>query len=183
MKSKDVITMRNELLDRMVEEFHDTFIPAVRNETEDPEAPGIVRAILDQIGGDEGDAEGVMGEFFFSPMSSEDDEVHVFNAMMTISDQVPEDNLPAFFEAMSYINFHIPLGCFAYDKDHSYFCFRLSVSIPMNFDKEAIYGLMSAAAANAAHVTDDYMQVLLDVAENKFSVDEVMDILGGRREK
>ena len=34
-----------------------------------------------------------------------------------------------------------------------------------------------------AALPDNYMQVLLNMAENKFSVDEVMDILGGRREK
>ncbi len=182
MKKNDVIAMRNELLDRMVEEFHDAYIPAIRNENEDPEAPAVVRAILDRIGGDEGDGEGVIGEFFFTPMSSEDDEVHLFNAMLTISDQIPEDNLAAFFEAMCYINFHIPLGCFTYDKDHTFFCFRLAFSIPMGFDKEAIYGLMNAAAANAARVADTYIPILTKVAENKFSVDEVMDVLGGRRQ-
>ncbi len=174
----ETIEMRNELLDRLVEEFHDAYIAAAIAENDDPEAPKIVRALLDEVG----DSDGVMGEYFFTPMSSEEDPIQVFNAILTLSEDMPEDNLPAFFEAMSYINYHIPVGAFSFNKDHTFFCFKMSVVIPMGYDKDVIYGLMSAVAGNSASIVDLYMEALMDIANNKISVEEVKDMVDIHRE-
>ncbi len=172
MNIKDVEAMRNELLDRMVEDFKEGYTAAVASQDEG--APKVVRAILDEIGIDEG----AIGEYYFTP-NSEDDEIQIFNAILTMSDSVPEDNLPALYETMSYINFVIPVGCFAYDKDHNFLTFRLSVSMPITFDKEAVYSMMNIAVGNSASVVDSFMNVLIKVSNGEFTVGEVKGILGG----
>lgn len=174
----ETIEMRNELLDRLVEEFHEAYIAAAVAEIDDPEAPKIVRALLHEVG----DSDGVMGEYFFTPMSSEEDPIQVFNAILTLSEDIPEDNLPALFEAMSYINYHIPVGAFSLNMEHTFFCFKMSVTIPMGYDKDVIYGLMSAAAGNSASIVDLYMQPLMDVANDKISVKEIKEIVSIRRQ-
>ena len=55
--------------------------------------------------------------------------------------------------------------------------------MPVDFGRETIYAIMNTVAANTAAVADAFMGVLMDVANNEMSVDEVMDFLGGRREE
>ncbi len=177
MSIKEAIEIRNELLDRMVDDYREVDIAAVVAENDDKDAPKIVRAILDEIGIEDG----AIGEFYFNP-SSDEDEIQIFNALLTMTEDIPEDNLPVLYEAMGYINFVLPVGCFAYDKDHNFLIFKLSVSMPISFDKEVVYSLMDTAAGNASSIVDTYMDVLVNVAKGKVSIDEVMGILGGRRE-
>ena len=172
----DLNKMRDELLDRMVEDFKDAYIAAAVAETEGEDEPKIVRAILDEIGDDEG----VIGEYYFTPIESEEDEVQFFNALITISEDVPEDPA-ALFEAMSYINFTIPAGSFAIDKDHNFISYRLSIPMSIDLGREAVYDAMNIAAGNSAAIADSYAGVLLDVVNKKLSVEEVEDLLGGRR--
>ena len=175
MNIKEVVTMRDELLDRMVEDFRAAYIAAGVAEIDDADAPKIVRAILDDIGGDEG----VIGEYYFTP-SSEDDEIMIFNAILTLSETLPDDNLAAVYEAMSYRNCAVPVGSFAYDKDHSFVGYRLSVSMPTSFDSEAVYSLMNIAVGNSVSVAETYTDVLIGVATGTVSIDEVKHILGGK---
>ena len=177
MSIKEAIEIRNELLDRMVDDFREVYIAAAVAENGDKDAPKIVRAILDEIGIEDG----AIGEFYFNP-SSDEDEIQIFNALLTMTEDIPEDNLPVLYETMSYINFVLPVGCFAYDKDHNFLIFKLSVSMPISFDKEVVYSLMDTAVGNASSIVDTYMDVLVNVANGKVSIDEVMGILGGRRE-
>ncbi len=180
MDLRDVEILRDELLDRMVEDFKRAYIAAGIAEEQNEGLPKIVRAILDEIGDD---GAGAIGEYYFTPFETGDETVQHFNATLTLSEDIPSDNLPALYEAMSYINFAVPTGSFSYDKDHRFLCLRLSVPMPVDLGRETIYAIMNTVAANTAAVADAFMGVLMDVANNEMSVDEVMDFLGGRREE
>ena len=170
--------MRNELLDRMAEDFKEAYIAAGVAEPETAGAPRIVRTILDEIGSIGDDA---IGEYYFTPFQ-EDDEVQFFNALITMTEEIPRERLPQLFEVMSYINFSIPSGSFAIDRDLQFFSYRLTIPMPVDFSGEQVYELMNIAAGNSAAIVDAYMGVFMDVAEGRMSVEEVLDLLGGRRE-
>ena len=175
MNINDIENMRSELLDRMVDDFNEALIAAGVAEIENEDAPKIVRAILDEIGDDEG----AIGEFYFSPIDSEDDEVQIFNALITLSEEVREESLANLYEAMSYINFTIPSGAFSIDKDHRFLCFRLSVPMGIDAGREEVYELINIATANAVAIADGYAGVLMDVIDEKMSLNDVTDFLGG----
>ena len=175
MNITETEAMRQELLERMVKDFNEIYIAAAIAEDQPPGTPVIVRVILDEIGDPDDDA---FGEYYFTPIS-EDDNVQYFNAIITITEDIPEDRLPSLYEVMSYINFTIPAGCFAIDKDHNFLSYRLTLPMPLSTGREQIYEFMNIAAGNSAAVTDAYMGVFTDIIKGRMSPGEVIYLLGG----
>ncbi len=177
MNSRDVEIMRRELLERFTEDFTDELFAATILEPDDDVPFPMVRVLFDEMG-DVGDE--AVAEYYFTPLTSEDDEVSFFTGIITLMEGIPEEAFGRLYEAMSYINFQIPCGAFAIDRGHHVLAYRLCTPMPLDMGREEIYDQMNVVAGNSAAVADSYMGVLKDVAEEKMSIEEVMDLLGGR---
>ena len=180
MDKERILKERHNLLERMADELQDDLIPAVFREPENENDLPLVSVLFNEMG--EGDEE-AYGEFFFRPFESDDDEVQFFSGIITLSDNVPKEHLPELYEAMSYINFQLPCGCFALDKTRSFLCFQENVPLPMELSGDALYEQMNIVSGNAAAVSDAYMSTLLQVAEGEMTIEEVVELLGGRDEE
>ena len=175
MNINEINDKRHELLQRLCEELNTAEIAAVIRQEE--KAPEMVSAILDELG--DGDAD-ILGDFFFRPLETEDDEVQYFSTVITISDEIPDDKLAALYESIAYVNFALPAGCFSIDKDHRFLCFVLSVPLPMELEEEALFAEMDLSAGNALAIADSYVGILSDVLSGTETADGVAAFLGGR---
>ena len=174
MELMELENLRHELLEDLCKEMNDAQVAAVVHKEEG--APEMVSAILDEVGDPELE---VRGYFYFRAPDSEDDAAQVFMSVITISDELPEDRLPALYEAISYVNFNIPVGSFSIDKDHKFFCYVLSMLMPMELVEDAIFQEMDLAVGNALSIADSYIGILADVMNGKIDADGVVEFLGG----
>lgn len=142
-------------------------------------APEMVSAVLDEIG--DTDQE-ILGDFFFQPLLGEEDTTQYFSVVITITDMIPEERLSELYEAISYVNFSLPAGNFCIDKDHRFFCYVLSVPLPMEMEDTALFTEMDLAAGNAFAIADAHIGILTDVLNGKENADGVVAFLGGRTE-
>ena len=123
MDIKKLEERRHELLNKLCQELNEAQIAAAVRKDEG--VPEMVSAILDEIGDPDAELE-TLGDFYFRPVNSEDDTAQTFMCVITITDELPPERMSEFYEAMSYVNFNLPAGCFSVDKDHRFFCYVLS---------------------------------------------------------
>ena len=167
---------RHGLLEALNQELNESMVAAVLHKEEG--APEMVSAMLDELGDGNGDLE-IIGDFYFRPLQGEDDPVQVFISVITISDELPPERLPALYEAISYVNFNLPAGCFSIDKDHRFLCYVLSTLMPSDLEDEAIFEEIDLSVGNAFAISDGYIGILSDVLSGKIEADGVVEFLGG----
>ena len=167
--------MRRELLEKFCEDFHEAYIAAAVVEPESEDGLTTVRVLFDELG--DGDDE-PYAEFYFTPLTSEEDTVQYFTGLITLSEDLPVDNLSKLYEAMSYINFYIPAGAFAIDAGHRVLTYRLCVPMSIEAAREEIFRQMQVIGGNSAAIADAYIGVFRDVANDDMSIDEVRNLLG-----
>ena len=179
MNKEKILAERKELMERLADELQDNLIAAMikENETEEEEEdPVILSVLLDELGS--GREEAFM-ECCFTPLTSEEDAVQFFTSVITLSDDLDRDYLPALIESVSYINFQIPCGSFHVDKTHSFLCFRLAAPLPIEQNGDALYKEINILTGNAVAIVDQYFDLLLDVSRGKARLEDVLEVLGG----
>lgn len=178
MAMVEIEKRRHEILDALCKELNDEQIAAVVNKEEG--APEMVSAILDELGDADMD---ITGDFFFRPLLTEEEEIWNFMSVITVSDQVPEERLSELYEAMSYVNFNLPGGCFSIDKDHRFLCYVLTALIPGDLENEEMFRVIDISVGNAFAISDNYIGILSDVLNGKIGADGVVEFLGGPAEE
>ncbi len=174
MDKEKLLKEWEKLLQKMADSMQEELIPAIYQEAEKEGDIPMVNVMFDDMG--DGDEE-VYGEFCFRPLMSDEDQVQFFTCMLTLSDDVPEEHRDKLFEAMSYINFQIPCGCFTMDKTGTFLCFRESMPMPIDLMGDELYEQMNLIAGNAVVTTDAYMSALLQVSRGEMSVEDVLELL------
>ena len=175
MNKEEILKDRRELLDRMCEALNDELIAAMIREPEAENEPPILRIVLDDMGY-EGDAQ-ALGECFFLPLP-DDSPVQHFSSVITIADDLEGANFADLFEAMSYINYALPCGNYAIDKDRQFLSFMITAPLPIELSGEDLYKEIDAVIGNSIALCDVHMDMLLKVMEGKMTVDEVKEMLG-----
>ncbi len=176
MNMSEIESKRHELLDELNTALNNARVAAVLRKEEG--APEMVTAFLDEMGDGSLDLE-IVGDFYFRPLLSADDPVQIFMTVITITTEIPKENLPALYEAISYVNFNLPAGSFSIDKDHNFFVYVLSNLMPADIPDELVFREMDMAVGNAFSFADSYIDILLDVMTGKIGAEGVVEFLGG----
>ena len=176
MDIKKIKEERHELLTRMKDSLSEELVACEIREPENENEPEMLLAVLDSIG-EMGEMEGGIGEFFFIPPGSEDDTVQHFCCVLTIMDELDTESLPQLFEAMSYVNFNIPCGSYAVDKERSLLCYRLVTPLSMKLSGDDLLENMSISMANAFTAADLYADELIRVASGEKTAEEIRELL------
>ncbi len=156
-----IIQERHELLERLRDSLQEQLVISEIRGAENEGEPEVLRVVFDQLGQD--NEEGVLGEFFFLPPISGEDEVQHFSAVLTIADDIDKSRLPELFRAMSYINFRIPCGSFCIDQDEEVLIYRLTTPLPARLRDEDMFDQMNICLTNALISADMYLDILLKI--------------------
>ncbi len=173
-KNASLRSLRHELLQRLTDELNTEFIPAVIREPQTENEPEILAVLYDALGqsGDE-----VMGEFFFPPLMGEDDQVQYFNAVLTLTEELPEERLGELYEILSYLNFLLPCGAFCVNRGHDFLVYKLSVPLDVELSEDELYTAMNVAVSSASFYTDRYVDILLRFVEGEAELEEVLMLI------
>ena len=155
---------RHELLERLQAALQEELVACELREAENEGEPEILRVVFDELGQDNED--GALGEFFFLPPGSEEDEVQHFSAVLTIADDIDKSKLPELYEAMSHINYEIPCGSFCIDKEGENLVYRLTTPLPTAVEGDELFNQMNVCMANALVSADMYMDILVKINED-----------------
>ena len=171
--------MRHDLLEQFLEECNDNLVPAGMVEATEDGEPETVEFILLDVG-DAGDE--ARGFLYFDPMHTDEDEIQHLTCLVTLQENLPEERLPLFYEALTYINFSLPYGCFSIDMQNRFLAYKLCVPLAIEMERDALYDEINIITGNAAEAVDTYMGVLADLRDGSMDVEKVVEFLGGRQE-
>ena len=168
---------RQELMERLKDSLQKELVACEIREAEQKGEPEILRVLFDELGQD--NEEGVLGEFYFLPPLSGEDEVQLFSAVLTISDRIDKNKLPELFEMMSYINFRIPCGSFSIDREQEVIVYRLTTPLSAEMEKEELFGEMNICMTNALVAADMYLDLLLRINAGEAGIKDVIAEMEG----
>ena len=154
-----IIQERHELLERLRDSLQEELVISEIREAENEGEPEVLRVVFDQLGQD--NEEGVLGEFFFLPPGSGEDQVQHFSAVLTIADDIDRDRLSGLYEAMSQINYKIPCGSFCIDPEGEFLIYRLTTPLSARMNKDELFDQMNICMTNALISADMYIDILL----------------------
>lgn len=159
-----------KLLKRLEDDLQQELIAAMIGEAEG-NLPEILNVIFNDIGLE---ADQVFGEYFFRPEASDNDTVVSFTGMLTLTEVLPDEHIADLLSAISYINFHLPAGCFCIDRAHSCLVFRLSALIPQDMPDDEILTQMNLVCANSVQTADRFIDLLIALSKGEKSLSEVL---------
>ncbi len=159
--------LRHELLTRMCGELTEDDFDARLKPQVSEEQPEVLTVRFDEIGLDSNDA---LGEFFFRPLAGSGDLVQHFTAALTLTDGLSGEYLADVYEAVSYINYTLPCGCFAVDHAHRHLSYRLSMPMSVDMDAQELYRQINIISGNAVEIAGNYMDILLGLSRGEFDL-------------
>ena len=137
----------------------------------------VVRTMITDVGTE---LISVLGEFFFMPY--EDEEVLYFAAAVTISEELPAENMAELESAAVRVNTMIPCGCFATGITGDRLIYRYTAPFLASFDTADQVSMMLTAVGAVMDTLDRFTGYLSLVADGKMSADEMMKLASGRPE-
>lgn len=122
------------------------------------------------------DSDEAMGEFYFAPNANGESQVQYFTSVITLSEEVNKEHLPELYEAISKLNFYLPVGSFAIDEEDSSLAYKHVVPIRVDCSQEELLQQVDILIAHALSISEEYIAILLHVSEGKATVQDIIDL-------
>ncbi|MBE5913403.1 MAG: hypothetical protein E7274_05035 [Pseudobutyrivibrio ruminis] len=117
--------------------------------------------------------EGIIGEYYFMPSGASKD-MYYFTAVMTLANDIDPKYIPVVTEAISKLNFYMPVGSFVLNKTGDILAFKVSEILSNDIDIESSVKLMNLASSHAIQLPERYVQVLLQLADGSLSLEQFL---------
>lgn len=168
--------MKEKILTRLQDMLKGLEIASILRKAGENNLPvDILTVLLEDFSSDTIEA---MGELFFSPDPvSEQKDLETFNAVITLSESLNPEFLPALYESISILNFYTEGGVFAISKEKNVLIYRHMLTIPLDKKEDEVYSFAEMFTARAIGVANRYAGVLLMVADGRMTVEDVEDII------
>ena len=166
---------RHEVLTALNEQFADELIPArLLNKEAEEEGTGteILSVLFENLAVDGGD---VFGEFFFSPIS-DNDELQVFQNVLTLDDEVSEENTGELLLAASIVNTYLPVGAFIVDVRGKSLVYRHGYEMPLSLTDEEVRTSVDICIGAAMQMVERFGYLLAEVALGERDAESVSQI-------
>ena len=144
------------------------------------EEPEILMAVFDEMGFLNDD--GAVGEFYFQPLRTEEDEVQHFVCNITLAGHPDLTHAADLFETITCLNCYLPCGCFCMDKDLNFLMYKLITPFSIKLSGDELREEMNLCMGNAVAVTDQFADLVLAVLEGRMTAAQVKEqIVGGEQ--
>lgn len=165
-----------KLLKMLQERMKEWDIASVYRDSESEKLPiDILTTLIEDFGNSLEDA---MGEFFFMPkIEGREEDALYFNSVLTLSENLTEEMLPALYEAISILNYYTESGTFAVNKDGDMLVYRNSVALPLEMSDETVFEMILANVAFSINVAERFSDLLLRVCDHRMSIEELRGML------
>lgn len=163
---------RRVLLEKMMESLREELVPATIREGDD-QIPDILTILHSELGS-EGDE--ILSECFFLP-TEEDSPIQYFTTIYTITDELDAAHLGELFEAIAYLNFHLPYGAFGVDLEKKSLIFKLCAPLAIEVEGDELYREMDIIIGNSMLIVDSFAVPLLGINEGLSGIDRIKELL------
>ncbi len=170
MNNGDITSRRHDLLALFEKEFVDELVPAKLSE-KDEYGVEVLAVVLDDVAVEGYDA---TAEYFFLP-SGEDDEIQYFVSLITLAEDLPQENLSELCMAVSSINTFIPAGAFAIDPVARSLIYKHTYEMPIDADDAVVKDNMDLSMGVAMQMIISFAYLLVEVSDGKRTAENALN--------
>lgn len=171
----------SELRDRLLRSLADGLADAEDFEEvslftkEELDAPvDVVRGLIPEIGTEQ---ISVLTEFFFMPF--EDEDMLYFSSVITVTDEIAQEEVADLSLAVARINFDLPCGSFSVSPDGESLVYKYTVPVPGSVDESIQKDIMLTSIDAAINVVDRFEGYLALALEGNLSTKDLVKLLHG----
>jgi len=165
-----IIEKQERVLKRLENELQEALVPA-RVRGKDDEIPSALLTVLyTEVGSG---LDEVIGEYTFLP-AEEGDGASFFTSMLTITDNLPQDNLDELRKAVARLNLYLPQGSVGIDIDDKRLGYKFGVPVPLDIDENALFELINMYVTTGYIQVDRYVDMLLQIAAGEATAEELL---------
>ena len=177
MNIKSINEMRCKVLSEIEKEFVEELVPAKFSDSDE----SVVPVLTVMLGGQDADLGNAMGEFFFME-SLPRDEIQYFISLITLYENIPEENLDELTTAISMINTYVPVGGFCLDPGTGSLVYKYSYPMVTIAPYETVRDGVDMAMGCALTTVSEMGYLLAEVCDGERSAESVIDILNGEED-
>lgn len=135
----------------------------------------ILTMIIPECGNDLVD---IMAEFFFLPkMEGQEEEAFYFNSVMTLTENLTPEMLPALYEAIALANYYAGTGAFAVNKEGTTLVYRNSIAFFPDTEEEESMKQMETMTSYSLNAIERFLDILFKVCDGRMSMEEFRELL------
>ena len=162
------IEERHEILSSMEQELTKNYVAAQLLKQND--SVEVLSVLLENLAVDGLNSS---GEFFFLP-NQEDDEIQFFVNLITIAEELEDENLNELLGTLATINTFVTTGAFSVDPASKTLVYKLTYPMPIDLNNDAVKDYADMSMGLALQIVRDYGYMLIEINEGKRSAESVL---------
>lgn len=167
---KTVTDNQDRVLKRLAAELQEVMVPAMVRDKDEVIPSPVLTVMYSEVGSELNE---VIGEYTFLPVSV-DDEVQIFSSIVTMTDELPDNNLDELRKAVSRLDFYLPLGSIGMDIEDKRLGFKFGVPIPVTTSEDTLFELINMYITTGYMQVDRYIGMLLKIAQGEAKAEELL---------
>lgn len=114
----------------------------------------------------------VMGEFYFLPLYTENQQFHYFTVVMTLDEEVPEEKYEEMVRAANMINYYLPVGAFTAEKNGGIFAYKHAALLPVDLNTEKLVFMADGVIGTAMSFVNDFVDPFMQLLNGQITLAE-----------
>ena len=173
MKKEELLARETLLTDRFFDQLKRGGYSIARTSKEEGLGYDIISVEFDQLGIASDD---VLAHVFFLPSPQDDMPINNFRVNITVADELENNELrPVMLQAISYVNFLIPIGAFVYDPSVNVLTYRRNCAIPVTLSEDESLMMMGWELFNGLSVVEPFLAPLLTLMSGEIAPNQFME--------
>lgn len=172
----EIKSVQNNLLNQLKLVFEENNVPVVLRSAGEEDIPMDILTTLHREFGM--DLDEVMGEFYFLP-TRDGGTIHYFTSMLSLTEDMDPEFVPAVSEAVRVLNFYLECGAFVLNPAGNLLAFKLVSPIPVSYSMEQLLEIININAGHAIQITERYVDNLLRLSDGRDSLERFMEMMPG----
>lgn len=168
-------SIQYNLLNQLKLAFEENNVPTVLRSAGEEDIPMDILTTLHRRFGS--DLDEVMGEFYFLPSINGTGTLHYFTSMISLTEDMAPEFVPAVSQAVGILNFYLECGAFVLGSGGKLLAFKLVSPMPVTYPKAQLLELMNINAGHALQITERYVDHLLRLADGRDSLEHFMELM------
>ena len=175
MEKQKLQSREKHLANQLFDQLTQTGYEPTRTSVEESGLYDVVTVELDGIGigGDY-----ALCHMFFLPSMEDDMPVHNFSVTMNITDTIEgDDRKISVMQAITYLNFIVPIGAFVLDPELNVLSYRRNTAIPVDLSEEETLGLMGREFFNSTATITPFISALVCLRNGEIELPEFAEAI------
>lgn len=167
--------IKNDIFTALKADFEANHVPAILRRAKEEGIPTDILTTLHRNFG--GNADEVMGEFYFLPIPGGEKEVLYFSTMLSLDENMKPEYADDVGKAIEVLNFYLECGAFVMNRKSGLIGFRFVTPVFAHWRLEQMLETVNLNVAHSLQITERYVDSLIMMAHGHETLEHFMQLM------